>query len=52
MNDLFNMDLNSGMSFLDKKKSQNDGIYRPSLELAKDKKKGYKSESLIEFPGH
>ena len=43
MNDLFNMDLNSGMSFLDKKKSQNDGIYRPSLDLAKDKKKGYKS---------
>ena len=43
MNDLFNMDLNSGMSFLDKKKSQNDGIYRPSLDLALDKKKGYKS---------
>jgi hypothetical protein len=43
MDGLFNMDLNSGMSFLDKKKSQNDGIYRPSLDLAKDKKKGYKS---------
>jgi hypothetical protein len=37
------MDLNSGMSFLDKKKSQNDGIYRVSVDLAKDKKKGYKS---------
>jgi hypothetical protein len=43
MDGLFNMDLNSGMSFLDKKKSQNDGIYRPSLDLALDKKKGYKS---------
>lgn len=43
MSDLFNMDLDSGMSFLEKKKSQNDGIYRPSLTLAKDKKKGYKS---------
>lgn len=43
MADLFNMGLDSGMSFLETKKKQNDGIFRPSLDLAKDKAKGYRA---------
>ena len=45
MNDLFKpMAVNDGMDFLDKKSSiSNDGIYRPDLKKAKDKKKGYRS---------
>jgi hypothetical protein len=43
--DLFKpMAVNDGMDFLDKKSSaSNDGIYRPNLKNAKDKKKGYRS---------
>ena len=41
MNDLFNMDLDSGMSFLDKKDNKtNDGILRLDPKKAKDPKKG------------
>lgn len=41
MSDLFNMDLNDGMSFLDKKeKGSNDGILRLDPKKATDKKKG------------
>lgn len=41
MNDLFNMDLNSGMDFLEKKeKATNDGILRLDPKKAKDPKKG------------
>jgi hypothetical protein len=44
MNDLFNMDANTGMDFLEKKSSTtNDGIYRPQPKNAKDKKKGYRA---------
>lgn len=43
--DLFKpMDADDGMDFLDKKTTvNNDGIYRPSLKNAKDKKKGYRA---------
>ncbi len=41
MNDLFNMDINSGMDFLEKKdKNTNDGILRLDPKKAKDPKKG------------
>ncbi len=41
MNDLFNMDINSGMEFLEKKdKVTNDGILRLDPKKAKDPKKG------------
>ncbi len=41
MNDLFSMDLDSGMGFLDKKDSKtNDGILRLDPKKAKDSKKG------------
>jgi hypothetical protein len=41
MNDLFSMDLDSGMGFLDKKDSKtNDGILRLDPKKAKDGKKG------------
>jgi hypothetical protein len=43
MQDLFNMDENTGMDFLVKKTTANDGIYRPNLKNAKDKKKGYRA---------
>lgn len=43
MADLFNMDDSMGMGFLDKKSNSNDGIYRPNLKNAKDKKKGYRA---------
>jgi hypothetical protein len=43
MQDLFNMDENTGMDFLVKKTTTNDGIFRPSLKNAKDKKKGYRA---------
>jgi hypothetical protein len=43
MQDLFNMDENAGMDFLVKKTTTNDGMYRPKLENAKDKKKGYRA---------
>jgi hypothetical protein len=48
INDMFDdlfapMDANTGMSFLDKKSTGNDGVYKPRLEDAKDKKKGYRS---------
>jgi len=40
--DLFNMDTDdSTLDFLNKKEKNNDGIYRPKLESAKDPKKGY-----------
>lgn len=39
---LFDMDVNdSSMSFLDKKTTNRDGIYRPNVKDAKDKVKGY-----------
>jgi hypothetical protein len=43
MQDLFNMDENTGMDFLVKKSTTNDGMYRPKLDNAKDKKKGYRA---------
>lgn len=43
MADLFNMSETFGMDFLDKKSNATDGIYRPSLKNAIDKKKGYRS---------
>jgi len=43
MGDLFNMDANTGMDFLEKKTTTNDGIYRPKPSIAKDKKKGYRA---------
>lgn len=43
MEDLFNMDADTGMDFLEKKPVSNDGIYRPQPKNAKDKKKGYRS---------
>lgn len=43
MNDLFNMDINSGMEFLEKKENKtNDGILRLDPKKAKDPKKGLK----------
>ena len=38
MSDLFNMDADTGMDFLEKKSTTNDGIYRPQPKNAKDKK--------------
>ncbi len=47
MQDLFNMDVNTGMDSLDTKKtgsnSLTDKMYRPSLKNAKDPKVGYRS---------
>lgn len=43
MADLFNMDDSMGMDFLGKKTNSGDGIYRPNLKNAKDKKKGYRA---------
>jgi hypothetical protein len=47
MQDLFNMSEDTGMDFLEKKTTTNDGIYRPSPKNAKDKKKGY--SAVIRF---
>lgn len=42
--DLFNMsDDDSTLNFLNKKEKNNDGIYRPKIDSAKDPKQGYKS---------
>jgi hypothetical protein len=41
--DLFNGALDSKMDFLNEAKANNDGIYRVSMALAKDKKKGWRS---------
>lgn len=44
MDDLFNGALDTKMDFLNEQKaSNNDGIYRVDLKLAKDKKKGWRS---------
>lgn len=44
LDDLFNGGLDGKMNFLnDQKSSNNDGIYRVDLKLAKDKKKGWRS---------
>jgi hypothetical protein len=47
MQDLFNMDENTGMDFLVKKTTPNDGVYRPNLKNVTDKKKGYRA--IIRF---
>lgn len=39
--DLFDMSEDAGLSFLDKKKRSSDGLYRPRLDDAKDKGRGY-----------
>src|ERR1035437_291007 len=42
--DLFSGSLDTKMDFLnDQKKTNNDGIYRVDLKIAKDKKKGWRS---------
>jgi hypothetical protein len=44
LNDLFSVDLNTKMDFLeDKRTSNSDGIYRVDLSKVKDKKRGYRS---------
>lgn len=44
LDDLFSGSLDTKMDFLtDQKKTNNDGIYRVDLKLAKDKKKGWRS---------
>ena len=44
MESLFNMGLNTGLENLGSNNDSNDGLYRPKLEKAKDKKKGYKAK--------
>lgn len=41
--DLFDMESDSGLGFLDRKATNADGIYRPNLKDAKDKNVGYSS---------
>lgn len=44
LNDLFSVDLNTKVDFLeDKRTSNNDGIFRVNLGKVKDKKKGYRA---------
>lgn len=43
MEDLFDMDVDSGMSFLNEESETLDGLYKPSLKKAKDPKKGYRA---------